>query len=213
MELSSHASRIYQGWGGTNMAGKMIPLVLLVAALGSTGCSVQEHGSHDNKDVKVETPFGGIKVKTNNAVVAAEIGIPVYPGSTAVKKDKDNGAADIDISFGDFHLMVKAVAYLTSDSPEKVRAFYRKELAQFGDVIECKDDRPVGTPSKTSEGLICDEGKHIKISNIDRHAGAEIELKTGSKLHQHIVAIEPHSDGTKFGLASLDLPKEEGKSN
>jgi hypothetical protein len=131
MELSSRASRIYQGWGGTNMPGKMIPLVLLVAALGSTGCRVQEHGSHDNKDVKIETPLGDIKVKTNNAVVATEIGIPVYPGVTAVKKDKDNGAADIDISFGDFHLMVKAAGYLTSDSPEKVRAFYRKELARF----------------------------------------------------------------------------------
>ena len=32
------------------------------------------------------------------------------------------------------------------------------------------------------------------------------ELKAGSKQHQHIVAIEPESWGTKFGLVALDLP-------
>jgi hypothetical protein len=31
-------------------------------------------------------------------------------------------------------------------------------------------------------------------------------LKAGSKLHQHIVAIDPEGNGTKFGLVMLDLP-------
>ncbi len=34
----------------------------------------------------------------------------------------------------------------------------------------------------------------------------KMELKAGSKLHQHIVAIDPEGNGTKFGLVALDLP-------
>jgi hypothetical protein len=195
------------------MVSKAISLALLAATLAITGCSVEKKGTSGNEDVKIETPFGGMKVKTNAAVAAAEIGIPVYPGSTLLKRDKNNGAADIDIGFAGFHLSVRAVAYHTPDSSDKVRAFYRKELARFGDVIECAGDRPVGTPAKTSEGLTCDEGKHITIHDVDRHADAEVELKTGSKMHQHIVAIEPRSDGVKFGLVSLDLPREDKESN
>ena len=195
------------------MIGKTISLAVLAATLAVAGCSMQQNGTHDNADVKIQTPVGALKFKTNDAVVPGETGLPAYPGATVAKKDnRDNGAADIDISFGDFHLRVRAVGYRTPDSPEKVRAFYRKELARYGDVIECEDDHSVGTLSRTSEGLTCDEGKHIKISNIDRHAKAEFELKTGSKNHQHIVAIEPHPEGTKFGLVSLDVPSEE-KSN
>jgi hypothetical protein len=195
------------------MIGKAIPLALLAATLAVTGCSVQQKGSSGDEDMKIETPVGGLRVKTNGVVVAAETGLAVYPGATVIKKDKNHGAADIDMSFGEFHLRVRAVGFHTTDSPEKVRAFYRKELVRYGDVIECKDDRPMGTPSRTSEGLTCDDGKHITINNVDRHAEAEVELKTGSNLHQHIVAIEPRSDGTKFGLVAFDLPSGEKESN
>jgi hypothetical protein len=33
-----------------------------------------------------------------------------------------------------------------------------------------------------------------------------MELKAGSKQHQHIAAIDPQGNGTKFGLVALDLP-------
>jgi hypothetical protein len=193
------------------MLGNAIPMVLLASTLALTGCTMEQKGSSGNEDVKIETPLGGLKVKTNEAVVAAETGLPVYPGATVVKKDKDNGAADIDMSFGSFHLRVKAVSYRTPDAPDKVMAFYRKGLARFGDVIECRDNRPVGTPSKTSEGLTCDhdEKSHVTISNAPEHA--DVELKAGGKVHQHIVAIEKESGGTKFGLVALDLPSDEPK--
>jgi predicted RNase H-like nuclease (RuvC/YqgF family) len=32
------------------------------------------------------------------------------------------------------------------------------------------------------------------------------QLKAGSKLHQHIVGIDPQGTGTKIGLVALDLP-------
>jgi len=192
------------------MFGRLLPLALLATALAATGCSVQQHGSNDNQNVKIETPVGDMKVKINNAVVVSDIGLAVYPGSTIVRKDKDVGAVDLDLSFRDFHIRANGATYRTPDSPEKVKAYYRKELAQYGDVIECRGKQTVGTPTKTSEGLACDENG-FSVSETQKHP--DVELKTGSKMHQHVVAIEKNSEGTKFGLAALDLPNMEKESN
>ena len=189
---------------------RVIFLALLATAVGITGCSVQQHGSQDNKDVKIETPVGDMKVKTNTAVAASDIGLPVYPGSTIVKNEKDVGAVDLDLSFRDFHIRAKGATYRTSDSPEKVKAYYRKELAHYGDVIECSGSQAVGTLSKTREGLGCDDNG-FAASDTTKHP--DLELRAGGKTHQHIVAVEKESEGTKFGLAALDLPNGEKKSN
>jgi hypothetical protein len=191
---------------GIAMFDKMIPLTLLATALTAIGCSVQQHGSHDNKDVKIETPVGDVKVKINNAVVVSDIGLPVYPGSTIVRKDNDVGAVDLDLSFRDFHIRAKDANYRTPDSPDKVKAYYRKELAQYGEVIECRGKLAVGKPSKTSEGLSCGDNG-FSVSETTKHP--DVELKAGGKMHQHIVAIEKNSEGTRFGLAALDLPDVE----
>jgi hypothetical protein len=170
------------------------------------GCNVEtdKHGDSDN--VKISTPFGGMQVKTNDAAVLQGTGLPAYPGAQLVKKDKDNGAADVNMSFGSFQLRVKAVSYRTDDSPDKVEAFYRSGMKRLGDVIACRDNRVEGTPARTSEGLTCDNDGNHHVS-VDNHPGkGNLELKAGSKLHQHIVEIEPDGGGTKIGLVALDLP-------
>ncbi|HMF53388.1 MAG TPA: hypothetical protein VK593_03500 [Edaphobacter sp.] len=171
----------------------------------ASGCRVDTDKHGDNENVKVATPFGGVQVKTSNTAEAAGTGIPVYPGAELVKKDKDKGSADVNLSFGRFQLRVKATSYATPDSPEKVNAFYRDAMKRFGTVIECNHDQPVGTPTQTEQGLTCSdsEGKHTQVSG---DATGKTELKTGSKQHQRIVAIDPEGSGTKFGLVQLDLP-------
>lgn len=171
--------------------------------LGGCHVSSDKHGDSDN--VKISTPFGGMQVKTDNATVLQEIGLPEYPGATLVKNDKDKGAADVNFSFGSFHLKVNAASYRTTDSPDMVMAFYRKALAKYGDVIECRNYKTVGTPARTSEGLTCDDnsGHHISVSD---DLTGKSQLKTGSKQHQHIVEIDQDGSGTKFGLVALDLP-------
>jgi hypothetical protein len=171
------------------------------------GCDVDTHKSGNGDDVKIETPFGGLRVKTDDAAVMDGIGLPAYPGARRVKKneDNDNGAADVNMSFGDFHLRVKAVGFRTSDSPEKVEAFYRDGMKRFGDVIACHGDKTVGSPMRTSAGLTCDdhtEGHHVG----DGSSKGQLELKAGSKVHQHIVSIDRDGGETKFGLVALNLP-------
>jgi hypothetical protein len=185
-------------------AKRIAAVVAIILTVALSGCRVESNKNGDNDNVRIATPFGGMQVKTNDATVLEGMGLPAYPGATLVKKDKDNGAADVNMSFGNFHLRVKAASYRTPDSPDRVEAFYRKALARYGDVIECSNDKPVGEPTHTTEGLTCDnDKKHIAI---DDNVSRKMELKAGSKQHQHIVAINPEGTGTKLGLVALDLP-------
>lgn len=170
------------------------------------GCRVEtdKHGDSDN--VKISTPFGGVQVKTDDAAAVMGIGLPIYPGAQLVKKDKDNGAADVNVNFGSFQLRVKTVSYQTGDSAEKVEAFYRAGMKRFGDVIACRDNRAVGTPTRTLEGLTCDNEVKNHVTLDDHRETGELELKAGSKQHQHIVQIAAKDGGTKIGLVMLDLP-------
>lgn len=181
------------------------PAVIL-SMMTMSGCRVDTNRQGDNENVKVATPFGGVQVKTNGAMNVEGIGLPVYPGAELVKKkDKDNGSADVNLSFGRFQLRVKAANYRTPDDPERVSAFYKDAMKRYGTVIECNHDHPVGTPTQTDEGLTCSDGDK-KHESVNVNSSGKTELKTGSKQHQHIVAIEPEGAGTKFGLVALDLP-------
>ena len=148
-------------------------------------------------------------MKTNDAV--SGLGLPVYPGAELVKKkgdDKDDGAADVNLHFGDFQLRVKAAGYQSADATDKVTAFYRKALERYGDVLECHDEKPAGAITHTAEGLTCedDKGEHSPRVSMKGDISNKMELKAGSKLHQHIVAIDTEGSGSKFGIIALDLP-------
>jgi len=204
-----------------NIAIRSISTVSLACLLLS-GCRVDEHKNADGKNdnVDISTPFGSMHVKGNDAVDTAAIGLMPYPGAVPVKDDegKNDGSADVNLSFGNFHLGVKATSFQTPDQPDKVLAFYRKDLAKFGDVIECRGDKTIGTPTRTAQGLTCADKDNNHISTDDSHSkGIQIhgggtssddnlELRAGSQQHQHIVGVEAKNGGTKIGLVALDLP-------
>ena len=196
-------------------SGCVAVAVLGVASALITGCRVDEHKGEDgkNEDVKIATPFGGMSVKTDQYAVEGGVGLSVYPGAVLSKKEsgKDNGAADIDINVAGIHVGVKALEYRTKDSPEKVLAFYRKDMAHYGAVILCRGNQAVGTPDHTQDGLSCDKekGGHVHVGDEDYTE----ELKAGSKQHQHIVAVSADGSGAKIGLVALDLPGHLSKGN
>jgi hypothetical protein len=186
----------------------------LALAAGMAGCRIQtEKGPNgEDKKVQIDTPFGGIHVNTDQTT-AADLGLPVYPGATLAKNDDHHKSADVQMGFGEWVLRVKAVSYQTPDSQDKVTAFYKKELGRYGNVITCQGNSSVGTPAITTEGLSCaDDSKHTKvqIDQGDYHIGmGGLELKAGSKRHQHIVGFENPKEGTtRFALVALDLPAE-----
>jgi hypothetical protein len=183
----------------------------LVAGLGCVllaGCRVSQHKDGDKNNVDIATPFGSMKVDTNtNPTDTSAIGLTLYPGAVVVKDDdgKNGGSADVNMSFGAFHLGVKAASFQTPDAEDKVLKFYRKDLAKYGDVIECRGNSPVGQPARTSQGLTCDTKQQNHI-NTHETSDSDLELRAGSEQHQHIVGVEAKNGGTKIGLVMLDLP-------
>ena len=194
----------------------------LALAAGMTGCrvNVEKGANGEDKNVQVDTPFGGVHVNTNQTT-AADLGLPLYPGAQAVADDDKHKSADVHLGFGEWQLRVRAVSYATPDSKEQVTAFYKKALGRYGDVLTCEDGSPMGTPTQTSEGLTCEESQHTKVQINQGDWGNNntgLQLKAGSKRHQHIVGFEKSKDGrTRFALVALDLPamvdNDSGKSD
>lgn len=192
----------------------MVPRIcislLVVAPLALTcACSVHVDKNADGRDknVKVDTPLGGIHVNTDEAS-AQNTGIAVYPGAKPEPDHDGDKAADIHMGFGPWQMRIKVVNYSTPDGQDKVISFYRKELGGGGTVIECRGKEPVGTPTRTSEGLTCsDDGDNDKV-HADKN---ELLLKAGSKRRQRLLAIkhpekESATGPTKFTVIALDLP-------
>jgi len=182
----------------------MILLSGLALVAWTAGCrvNVDKDANGQEKKVQVDTPFGGIHVNTDKTT-AADLGLPVYPGAVVATDDDKHQSADVHMGFGEWQLRVKVVSYTSSDPQDKIEAFYKKALGRYGPVITCQSNAPVGTPTATPEGLTCeDDHKH---TNVD--IGKNVQLKAGSKHHQHIVGFEDSKGGTsKFALVALDLP-------
>jgi hypothetical protein len=187
-------------------------ILALALAAGMAGCrvNVQKGANGEDKNVQVDTPFGGVHVNTDQTT-AADLGLPVYPGAELVKGDDKHKSADVHLGFGEWELRVRAVSYATPDNEEQVTAFYKKALGRYGDVITCRNNAPIGSPATTSEGLTCSDdnsnGK-VKIDHSDYGTSKDsLELKAGSKRHQHIVGFEEQRESkTRFSLVALDLP-------
>ena len=197
----------------------VLVLTAMTLAAGISGCRihVDKDANGQEKNVQVDTPFGGVHVNTDQ-ITAADLGLPVYPGADVVKDKQHDKSADVNMGFGEWSLRVRAVNYSTPDSQDKVTAFYKKALGRYGDVITCQGNAPVGTPTQTSEGLTCADEEHhgnvqVNGKDISMHEG--FQLKAGSKRHQHILGFEDSVDGrTRFALVALDLPASvSGKSD
>ncbi|KAA6461210.1 hypothetical protein DYQ86_13290 [Acidobacteria bacterium AB60] len=201
------------------MTQKSICLIAVSLALagGLAGCRVHvDKGANgEDKTVQVDTPFGGVHVNTDQ-VSAADLGLPLYPGAEQVTNDDKHKSADVHLGFGEWQLRVRAVNYETTDSKEQVAAFYKKALGRYGDVLTCENKTAVGTPAVTQEGLTCaDDGNRstVHVDSQDFGTKDDLQLKAGSKRHQHIVGFEKGKGGkTVFALVALDLPAGSEKS-
>jgi hypothetical protein len=189
-------------------------LLLVTTSLLCAGCSVSHNKHGDGDNVRMSTPFGSMHIKTDRDANLAGIGLSTYPGAVPVKDTdgKQKDAADINLNFGDFHLGVKAASFQTGDSPDRVEAFYRKDMAHYGDVIKCRGNSVIGQPAHTAQGLTCsDDHNRHEIHVSDDHN--EVELRAGSPEHMHIAGIQPKDGGTRIGLVELDLPGHHDQSD
>ena len=186
----------------------LLPAALLLLAA-ATGCYMKVDKNKDggDKNVSIQTPVGGLQVHKNQTA-APDMGLAAYPGAVIVPDHDGDKSADVQMGFGRWQLKVKAVNYQSPDPQDRILAFYRKALSQYGDVIECNGNKPAGSPDHTRDGLTCSDakGKGVNI-NISDEEG-DFSLKAGSKRHQHILGIKKSSPaGTDFALVEVELPQ------
>jgi hypothetical protein len=166
-------------------------ITLLAAFLFARGTSLAQNSGVD------------LALHANSNASAVKIGLPAYPGAAFYKSSDNDSAADLGLTFNDFHFSMMAANYVTSDPPEKVLSFYRKPLSRYGEVLECNQGSPVGALKVTRTGLTC----HQEQGNANSSDGHE--LRAGSPNRFRIVGIDDsHPGATRFGLVYLELPKE-----
>ncbi len=190
------------------LIGTLAAFALILLA----GCSVHEEKSADNQEKKVEikTPFGDLKV--NNQADVKDTGLPVYPGARQVPgNEHDSNSANVNISVGDFGLRVVAVKFESDDSPDKVLAFYRgqvKEYGQGGKYLECH-----GLDIQVNSGFKGDDDDNARELTCGKHEGHgdSVELKAGTPNRQHIVSVKPKGSGSEFALVYVNKRGKQGE--
>ena len=174
------------------------------AALLLAACSVNvDDKDKKNAKVDIKTPFADLKVNTDEKA-ATDNGIPVYPGARLRPAENgDNHSANVNIGAMGFGLKVVAAEYETDDAPEKVKAFYQNKMKTFGDVLVCTGH------SGGSDVRIDSKGGDAKLTCKGTH-GDGWEIKAGTNENEHLVSIEPHGSGTRFGTVLLQTHGKEG---
>jgi hypothetical protein len=149
----------------------------------------------------------GFELHTNSNATAADVGLPVYPGSKLSKGTSSDSAVDMGFTIGGTHFRLVAANYVSGDSIEKILDFYRKPLARYGDVLECDHGKPVGATRTARSGLTCGDQKG------NQNASENHELRAGTPEKFRIVGIgEQEGPAIHFGLVYIEMPKDSASS-
>jgi len=178
-------------------------LALLVALALLPGCSinVKDKDKEGRAAVDIKTPMGDLHV--NEQPDVREIGLAQYPGARPAQKEnsEDKKSANVNLSVPGFDLKVVAAEYESDDSPDKILAYYHKELQKYGKPIECHgrwnggNVHTSGGKDDLSKPVTCGSEEH----------GNSVELKVGTEGNQHIVAVEPRGTATHFALVYVRM--------
>ncbi|HSM87671.1 MAG TPA: hypothetical protein VLT16_16055 [Candidatus Limnocylindrales bacterium] len=166
-----------------------------------SGCTITTHergnanGESKNageKDVDIRTPLGSLSIR-KGASDPKETGLSLYPGAQLKKStDTDDSSANVNISSSLFGMKLVVLKYQTADPPEKVLGFYRKEMAHYGNVVNCKGGFTMNFHRHDRDSEVSCEGH-----NGSDHDYKE-ELKVGTENNQRIVAVKPSGNGSEF---------------
>jgi hypothetical protein len=191
------------------MLRKSTQSMILFAALCLSGGAAFAEGFSLSAKAGEKKFSAGLEINDN--VSADEAGMPVYPGARRDQEDKRNSDS-VNLGFwgGDFGVKVVVVKMETPDSAESVSAFYQKELAKLGTVLDCskaavressregkREPRERTTEKRSgSRPLTCDKDRAEKSGQL---------FKTGTRRNQYMVGIQSRGSGTAFQLIHIEV--------
>lgn len=181
-----------------NTISKLAFAALLAALMVLPACSVNVKDKDKNGSARVDikSPLGDVHVDEQPDLQGA--GLTLYPGAKPAPKEGDEKKnANVNISVPGFALRVVAGEFVSDDSPDKVIAFYSKDLQRFGKTLQCQghwNGGDVGVNADKHEGL----SKPVSCRN--EGGGESVEIKVGTEGNQHIAAIKPEGKGSRIAL-------------
>jgi hypothetical protein len=176
--------------------------VVGLAAVGAMGQEKDKSGVNVTVTGKDGSDVGGLVISAQ--ATAKEAGLPLYPGSRPHKDDKDDSSsANLGLWGSSFGFKLVVLKMESSDSPEKVSAFYQKALGKYGTVLNCSDgSKTQGDKDKS------DSSKKLACENDHADPGGML-FKAGTKEKQHIVSVKPNGAGCIFSLVFLEARSED----
>lgn len=175
---------------------------LLAALCLLPACSINanDKGSDGEKHVDIKSPVGDLHVSEQADI--RDAGLMLYPGARPAPKDgsDDKKSANVNLSLPGFSLKVIAAEFVSDDAPDKIIAYYNKELQKYGKPIQCHGGWNNGhdnfdNKDELSKPVSC--GKE--------GSGDGIELKVGTEGNQHLVSVKPNSQGSRFALVYVRM--------
>jgi hypothetical protein len=178
---------------------------LLAALCVLPACSIDtnEKSKDGEKHVDIKSPIGDLHVSEHADI--RDAGLTLYPGAKPAPKDDsdDQKSANVNLSIPGYSLKVVAAEFLSDDAPEKIIAYYDKELQKFGKPIQCHGAWKSGHAQV--EGGKDERSKPVSCDNMDKGGGDSVELKVGTEGNQHVVAVKPNQRGTRFALVYVRM--------
>jgi len=159
--------------------------------------STNDKGKDGDKNVDIKSPLGDLHVSEQADV--RDSGLTVYPGARPAPKDDsdDKKSANVNLSIGGFSLKVVAAEFVSDDAPDKLIAYYTKELQKYGKPIQCHGDWNKSHANYKGK----DKEENSKPVSCDSDSGGDsVELKVGTEENQHIVSVKPSGQGSHFAL-------------
>jgi hypothetical protein len=200
--------RLVLNWNGGLVARRRVisgwALGALAAAMGIlTACSINvkdKENKGSDAQVDIKSPVGDLHV--SEEVDIRDSGLSVYPGARPAPKEAGGEkSANVNLAFPGFQLKVVAGEFVSDDGPEKVIAYYDKELQKFGKPIQCNGWNTGQAHASGGDDAL---SKPVSCGRSEASAGS-IELKVGTEGNQHLVSVKPSNKGTRFALVYVRM--------
>ena len=170
----------------------MTQFSLVLACLLAAACSIDVQRDDDARgsaDVDIRTPVGDVLVKTE--VVTDGIGLPVYPGATQLREQDEPQSASVNVGNGVFGVTVLAAKYESADAADSILTFYKRELARYGEVIECHGDIDFRDRGRRP---VCDNDLGSR----------QVQLVAGVASSHRIVAVKPRGGRSELAMVFVE---------
>lgn len=180
---------------GALFAGLLALLLAVVGVFSACSINTNDKGKDGEKQVDIKSPMGDLHVSEQADIHDA--GLSLYPGAKPAPKDNsdEEKSANVNLAIPGFSLKVVAAEFLSGDAPDKIIAYYNKELQKYGKPIQCHGGWSGGHANYDTKD---DGDKPVSCGNNGN--GDSVELKVGTEGNQHIVSVKPHSQGSRFAL-------------